>query len=476
MTALQRGDRIKFIAAVRVLIDLGAPLTTGWRTLVAPLMDYGELGLAREAMAQYVRASGHAPAALFEQAVNFAQTAQPELALANLGKLPGDVPDRAGNAYLRGTLALNLGDFDAAEAALLAAADARPGSGQVWQTLSSIGSMRTRVAAAERILAAERSMADAPATERRPYLYALGKTLADLDEPARAYAAYAAGAALIAGSRPYDDAADRQAAVRATLGWSRETVGAVAGSIATPTHLPIRVTGLPRSGSTLVEQILVSHSAIGDGDELMRFGIVVRDIGGADHPTLARWLRTRGPDAAVDLYLHLAAERFGAGRRFVDKTLDGSRQLGLYAALLPRTPLIWMRRDPLDNAWSCLRTYFAVGLAWSWTQETIAAHFRLEDALLARWRDILGDRLLVLDYEQLVGNPATAIPQLLAHCGLPVEPQVFAPERTRRLVTTNSVAQVRKPINRGAVESAAPYRAYLQPFIDSYRALGGAID
>ena len=176
--------------------------------------------------------------------------------------------------------------------------------------------------------------------------------------------------------------------------------------------------------------------------------------------------------AMAALYLHLLSERFGPqvgmGGRVVDKTIDNSRFLGLIAAMLPDAPLIWMRRDPIDSAWSCFRTFFIHGVAWSYSLTDIAHHFRLEDALLAFWKQRLGDRLLVVPYAELVEAPADWTRRLLAHCGLAEEAAVHAPHRTERVVATASALQVRRPINRDGLGVAAPFRAHLQPFVDAY--------
>jgi hypothetical protein len=109
-------------------------------------------------------------------------------------------------------------------------------------------------------------------------------------------------------------------------------------------------------------------------------------------------------------------------------------------------------------------------MPWSYNLKDIAFHLRLEDELLRRWKDILGERLLVLPYEKLVDQPEEWIRRLLSHCGLSEEPQVFAPHVTARTVTTSSVTQVRRPINRAGIGSAEPYREFLAPFIDAYYA------
>ena len=159
-------------------------------------------------------------------------------------------------------------------------------------------------------------------------------------------------------------------------------------------------------------------------------------------------------DALAELYLHLMTERMGPAGRIVDKTIDASRCLGLIACALPDAPLIWMRRDPLDCAWSCFRTFFIHGVAWSYDLADIARHFMLEDALLAFWAERLGDRLLVVPYGELVQLPALWTRRLLDHCGLAEEAGAFEPHKTHRVVATASSLQVRRPINRDGMNVA----------------------
>ncbi|CAN5475417.1 sulfotransferase [soil metagenome] len=466
--ALQRQDRGSFVTAATALVGAKAAIGANWKAVAQSLVDFGELSLARRAMELYARWAGWSPAALFDQALNHAQSARPADAIAVLDKIGRSVPDKASNAYLRGTLALNLGDFATAKRELLEANTALPTSGQILQTLSTVGSIRNHPEIAERILAAEKPMVAAPESDRATYLYALGKVRHELGDFDRAFAAFAVGAAIIAKTRRYDARADETEARAAVRDWNSARIETIAARVTAATSRPICVTGLPRSGSTLVEQVLVSHSAVSEGDELMRFGLVAREMGGADATSVERWMRVHAPDEASRLYLHLVDERFGTEGRVVDKTLEASRRLGLTAALLPEAPILWMRRNPLDCAWSCFRTYFLLGLPWSFDQTALAAHLKLEDELLDRWREILGDRLMIVDYEGLVSDKELWIPKILRHCGLAIEPQVFTPEKTKRLVSTNSVAQVRQPINSAAIDSAGPYRKHLQPFIDAY--------
>jgi hypothetical protein len=122
----------------------------------------------------------------------------------------------------------------------------------------------------------------------------------------------------------------------------------------------------------------------------------------------------------------------------------------------------------MDNAWSCLRTFFIHGVGWSYDLADIAHHFRLEDRLLAFWQERLGPRLLVVPYAELVTAPEPWTRRLLAHCGLADEPGPYRPHATDRVVLTASAMQVRQPIHAGALGTADAIRTQMQPFVEAY--------
>ena len=214
--------------------------------------------------------------------------------------------------------------------------------------------------------------------------------------------------------------------------------------------------------------MLSRHTSIAGGGELTFAQILTREMGGSSLSQLQAFVSEHGADVLARLYLHLGDERFGVGRQFIDKSLANTRNLGLLASVLPQARVIWVRRDPLDCAWSCFRTFFSQRIPWSWSLADIAAHFRAEDRLYDHWRDVLGDRMLTLPYEELVAEPASHIERMLAHLVLAPEPGLEAVDRSDRAVTTASVIQVRQPIYRTAVGAAGPYRDKLQPFIEAY--------
>lgn len=468
--ALLRHDEAA-IAVVKRLIANRGPLGEQWRAVGKMMLRIGELEAANAAMALLVEQNAGASRARFAQARMFARTGQIERAWHAAADLDGRGLDPFKLHCFRGELQVARGAFADARAWLLRALDVRPGSGEAWLMLAMAVRLDRDGEVAERLFRAEAAFAQAPADDAAMYDYALGKAYADRGDHRRAYAAFARGAAIQGSLRGYAAAADRASADAALRGYDRRYFAALAPIADPPTRRPILVTGLPRSGTTLVEQILASHSGVAGGDELGLFGALVHRLGGADAGSLGDWLAQGRSRAELSRrYLYLLDQRFGPAGRVVDKTLEASRYLGLAASLLPDAPILWIRRDPLDNAWSIFRTFLAQGGPWTWDLGAIGHHFRIEDELAERWQDMLGDRLLTIRYEDLVDRSEETIPRLLRHCGLPPEAAVFAPHRARRAVTTFSAAQVREPINRDGIGSAAPYRAFLQPFVEAYRA------
>lgn len=467
-SALSRRDRDETNRIVDQLLGLGAPLGDQWRQLAELMRVSGELTLANRAIDAYVTAAGGTPAARYAKVVLLSQSGRMRDAYDLLKTLPADVPEPAGHAYVLGNIAMTLGRVEEARSHLLTALKHRPGWGPSWLTMATTGNLANHEIG-------EQLLADGPSAENQPpghlarYCYALGKLHADRREPEKAFAAFARGAQLLRKETAYSRKGNVANAKQSQSGYPDGFFDAVRGRAARDTSRPIFVTGLPRSGTTLVEHILASHTMVQDGGELNIVQHVAVAAGGVSGDHIRQYIAGgKSLDDLAGLYLHLMAERHPGQGRVVDKTIDVSRYFGLIAAALPDAPLIWMKRDPLDSAWSCFRTFFIHGVGWSYDLEDIAHHFRLQDAQMAFWQERLGDRLLIVPYAELVEQPEVWTRKLLTHCGLSEEAGVFAPHETERVVATASAMQVRQPINRGGLGVAEPYRDHLQPFIDAY--------
>jgi tetratricopeptide (TPR) repeat protein len=439
-----------------------------WQELATVAADLGEFGLAREAIDLFVTSAGGGAAALAKKVDLLTHIGAFGEALALLCSLPHNVPDPFTYALSRGALTVSAGTVDDARQWLEEAIRLRPQSGWAWHFLSVLVDFAEETELADRLLASERAMQRAPELERAYYYYALGRAHASRGEHARAFAAVTRAGSETKTVYPYDRALDRRTALEAVKGYDAKRIAALASEQSEPTDRSIFVMGLPRSGTSLVQQILTSHSEVSDGAEINLLRLLVHEAGDASYPALAGYVRKAGATSLARLWRYLLDQRFPRPGRIVDKTVDTGRKLGLTASVLPDSPLIWLKRAPLDGAWSCFRTSFAQGIRWSNDLRDIAYNFRLEDHLLEQWQAILGDRLLVIPFEELATEPDAWIRRILTHCGLAEEPQVFAPHENRQPVLTASVMQVRRPINRQGIGSAEPYRRFLKPFSEAY--------
>lgn len=466
--AVQRRDRAEIVDRLRELIAIRAPMGEQWLQLSLIAIDLGEIGLVRQAAGLYVESFGGSATALHRKIGVLVRIGAFDEALAVARALPANEPDPFSYALSRGSVATNAGEPEEAREWLSEAIQMRPQSGSAWHSIAQLVDFAKEPELASLAVAIEPQMRGAPPAERALYYYALSKAYAAQDDHERAFAAAARGGSETKALYPYDRKVDRQTAVEAVAGYDAERIASIARQQSDSTGRAIFVMGSPRSGTTLIEQVLTAHSAVSDGGELDLLRLLVHEAGDASCPSLERYIGRRGAPALAALWHHLLDERFPKPGRVVDKTTDTSRKLGLAASVLPEAPLIWLKRDPLDCAWSCFRNCFMAGIRWSNDLTDIAFNFRLEDLLLERWRQILGERLLVVPFEALVTEPEPWIRAILSHCGLAEEPRVFAPHENRRAVTTASAMQVRQPINRNGIGSAEPYRAFMEPFIRAY--------
>ena len=434
------------------------------------LKHNGEFGLAYQALQLLLEQTNRDPQGVIQTALLLARFGRHAAAREVLDTLPIEHTRTTEIAYFSGTLAMNMGDLSAAETNLRNAIATNPESGQSWLALTTlITPTATDHQSLERLCKVSDRLS---AIDRGTLFYALGRAREEFSSPQLTFEAFTQGARIMSKIRGYDASADRQSAAQATSGWAMDSIANLMPRQSEERRKTIFVTGLPRSGTTLVEQILASHPQVSGGEELGIAAICAAEIGGPSAMSLERWSAQRHNSTELsDLYYHLLEQRVPGSGAAIDKSIDSTRYLGLLAAILPQSRIIWVRRNPLDCAWSAYRTCFVKGADWSWSLTDIAAHFHLEDQLLSIWQTVLGERILVLDYEQLVRDPQPSIERLLRHVELSVEPAVFKPHLTKRSVTTASAMQVRQPISTKAIGTAAPFQELMKPFSDSYLAL-----
>jgi tetratricopeptide (TPR) repeat protein len=372
-----------------------------------------------------------------------------------------------------------LGSTDAAIAEYQTAADCRPGYGEAYWSLANLKTYRFTDEEIARMEAAE-AAPTASGADRYHLCFALGKALEDRGRFEQSFEYYSRGNALkraASGYRPERiEAGARQQREVCTAALFARHAGS--GSAAPD---PIFIVGLPRAGSTLIEQILASHSAVEGTQELADIPRIVAGLQGrsgpADPPgypqTLLRLTAADFSRLGEQYLRDTRAYRATARPRFIDKMPNNFRHVGLIHLMLPNARIIDVRREPMACCFSNFKQLFAQGQTFTYGLEDIARYYRTYLELMGHWDEVLPGRVLRVHYEDVVDDLEGSVRRLLDHCGLGHEPACLAFHQTERSVRTASSEQVRQPIYREGLEQWRHYERWLGPLRD---ALGDAVE
>ena len=296
-------------------------------------------------------------------------------------------------------------------------------------------------------------MAALPPEDQVHLSFALGKACTDLGEHDAALRHYLHGNAVRRRSERYDEAAALGFLRRIRQHVTPEAIAAKRGhGAASP--LPVFILGMPRSGSTLLEQILASHPQVHGGGERHLFGQALAAAGGAR-------LYPESLAAMPEGSLRQLGERYAAAlrriavpsaTRITDKMPTNYLFLALIHLALPNAAIIHTRRDPVDCCLSNFTTLFAPGrLAYTYNLGELGRYYRGYDALMQHWHAVLPGVILDVQYEELVADVESVARRVVAHCGLAWDDACLQFHQVRRQVQTASASAVRQPVYAGAI-------------------------
>jgi tetratricopeptide (TPR) repeat protein len=474
------------VAAMRMLAELGA-----------------RLGRYEDAHALLDRALELAPgfaAARFARALMLSRQNRPEEALAEVDALIAREPRHIGYRNLKASIFVRVGDFAGAVTLYEAVLADLPDQPKIWMSLGHV--LKTVGRAADGIAAYRRSIALQPglgeswwslanlktyrfseedaatirsALDRRDLEeedalhlhFTLGKIYEDAGDYAASFDHYAKGNALRRAQLDYDAGLTTRTVDRACALFTGQFLADREGGGCDALD-PIFILGLPRAGSTLIEQILASHSAVEGTMELPDIDLIARRLatraGGDAYPEALATLSAGERETLGREYIDRTRIHRRLGRRFfIDKMPNNWMHVGLVHLILPNAKIIDARRHPMGCCFSAFKQHFARGQGFSYELGEVGRYYADYTALMAHFDALLPGRVHRVIYEAMVADPEAETKRLLAYCGLPFEDACLRFHENERAVRTASSEQVRKPIFDQAVDHWRHYEPWLDP-------------
>lgn len=487
------------VAAIRMLAELAARL--------------GRYEDAEHLLARCLELAPNFHAARQNYALVLHRSNQSERALAEIERLLARQPDNAGARNLKAVVLCRLGDYEPAIrlygellkqyprqsrvwmsyghalktaghqersiAAYRKCLELEPGFGEVWWSLANLKTFRfsTDDVATMRAQLQRPGLGD---DDRLHLEFAIGKAQEDAGEYADSFGHYARGNAVRHAQLRYsaDDTHARVQRIKRT--YTREFFAARGGA-GSDAPDPIFIVGLPRAGSTLIEQILSSHSQVEGTMELPEVTSISRDLrgrGDADdsmpyHDVVERLDHAELRALGEQYLANTRVQRKAGTPLFIDKMPNNFMHIGLIQLMLPKAKIIDARRHPLACGFSGFKQHFARGQAFSYSLDDIGRYYRDYVELMAHFDAVLPGRVHRVVYETMVEDTEAEVRRLLDYCGLPFEDACLRFFENARPVRTASSEQVRQPIYREGVDHWRHYEPWLSPLKS---ALGPVLD
>jgi predicted Zn-dependent protease len=437
-----------------------------WRGLAQTLFDGGRFAEAEDAIEQALDVEPELPESWVLLGNIRARRLRSEGALAAYDRALGLKPDQPRVLLSQGHVLKTLGRRAECEAVYHESVRRYPEFAEAYCSLADLKNYEFTDAEldAMRALAARTGVESGELAQLH---FALGRALEQRENYDGSFAHYAAGNRARRRVATFDAAAFEDKSRRVIESFGAAFLAAHAGG-GCPDAGPIFIVGLPRSGSTLVEQILASHPAVQGTMELPNLVTIVRELDSA------AGVRDRYPESVAPLgageiaalgarYIAETRELRAGRERFIDKMPNNFSHVGLLQLILPNATIVDVRRHPMDACFSAFKQYFAQGQSFAFDLEDLGRYYRTYLRLMDHWDRVLPGKVLCIAYEDLIADTEGQVRRLLAHCQLPFDSACLRFYETRRAVRTASSEQVRQPIYDSSVGYWRRYAAHLEP-------------
>lgn len=385
---------------------------------------------------------------------------------------PDYVPAYANQALLY----LEQGMMDEARRSLDEALMRNPDHVESHQMLLTLGNYDERDARFRKLLSLYERRQNLPLEERINLGFAMGKALEGMGRFDEAFEAYDEGNRLYYAQNPYDEEAEDKWVEWAISYYSSERLEEFAREAeqmpaSADSRVPVFIVGMPRSGTTLIEQVVASHPDIYGAGELKALDRVARQL---QNVMLDDWAPARPLASLRELgekYLDEVWALAPDVNVVSDKMPANYRYLGLIHLMLPQAKIIHVERNPLDSCISCYATHFREANGYAYDLEVLGRQYRRYRKLMEHWHRVLPPgRILDVSYEKSVANPEQKVRRLLDHLGVPWDEACLKFYENKRTVQTASLTQVRRPIYSDSLARWRRFEKHLGPLIESMRA------
>jgi tetratricopeptide (TPR) repeat protein len=476
------------VSAIRILADIG--------------MKLGQFEDARLLLERCLELAPEFHLARHNYAVTLVRQQKLEAAYAEVQKLLAMEPDNPNVLVLKGTILVRMGNhaealeiyecvlknypnqaraqmnyghtlktvgrLDDSIAAYRKCVELSPGVGEAYWSLANLKTFRFSDADIEQMRSQVTSEGGDP-EDQAHIAFALGKALEDRGEYDESFRYYKRGNAIRRVNHRHNakinvfNMARQIKTLDAAFFESRKGVGC-------PAPDPIFIVGLPRAGSTLLEQILASHSQVEGTAELTDIITISRGLGGKSrrnpagkYPEILAELPPERFRELGESYLETTRIQRGDKPFFIDKMPNNFQHIGLIHLILPNAKIIDARRHPMACCFSGYKQLFARGQTFTYSLEDIGRYYRDYVILMDHWDRVLPGRVLRVHYEDMVADTENQVRRLLDYCGLAFEEECLRFYETRRAIRTPSAEQVRQPIYTEGLEQWRHYEAHLGP-------------
>jgi len=437
---------------ITTLLHNNADLGKNWGAITRLALSIGEIDKALLCANKFLALSPNDTNRKLQVAGIYAESGKLKEAIERIVPIINNQPPPSIYHFL-GTVYSQIGENKKAITFLNKALSASPYLGISWLTLAAIKKFTVNDPQFKTLCELETKMKGSDHPNYIPYWFALGKALLDINQPIEAFSKFSIGGHLMRTKNSYDKKSQETFINSIIQTQNKEYFEKLPNFDNEHLENIVFIIGLPRSGTTLLQQIISSHSKMNGGAETNCMTLAMsseqsRLAGIESQPSSIQ------ASSLTNIYLefkHLIKQRLGHDNYVVDKTLNLNHQLGLIKTIFPNASIIKINRNSKENAWSCFRTFFNQGLPWSYKLEDIKHYFDLENKLFKHWQGLFGNKIIEVNYENLVTSPDKTISMCMEHIGLEFENNQLSFYKNKLPVQTASVGQVRNALNKDSL-------------------------